>query len=107
MPGSPATRGDRERAGVGVSSTLKGMHRLIEDLLGLMPQHGSPWPRPARDRWLAAMAAALDLLYEEDGVPATAPDPAAGVRPVLDLRPEPVEGVPRRAKHARPSAPPG
>ena len=70
------------------------MHRLIADLIDLMPRDGASWSRPDRERWLAALAAALDLLYE---------DGAAASTPVLDLRTEPVEATGRAPKHARPA----
>jgi hypothetical protein len=41
------------------------MHKLIGELLAFVPPDGSPWSRPARQRWVAAMEAVLDVLYED------------------------------------------
>lgn len=89
------------------------------ELFDLLPDAGGRWPRPARERWLAAVAAALDLLYDDAEVHAKSPfvdgppldDPpghpqlAAGWTPVagsvLDLRAAALNPT-RRAKHARP-----
>lgn len=35
------------------------------ELLAIVPPDGSRWPRPARQRWVAAMGAVLDVLYED------------------------------------------
>jgi hypothetical protein len=42
------------------------MHRLVREMLAVMPPDGTPWPRPARERWLAALAAVLDVLHEDE-----------------------------------------
>jgi hypothetical protein len=69
------------------------MHRLLAELLAMVPPDGSPWPRPARQRWVAAMGAVMDVLYEDGPLtPAqsTADAPAgAGASPFVDgPRPE-------------------
>ena len=52
------------------------MHRLMGELLAVVPPDGAPWPRPARQRWVAAMSAVLEVLYEDalSGPPATSAD---------------------------------
>ena len=39
---------------------------LFEHLLALAPPIGSVWPMRKREKWLAAVAAIIDLLYEEE-----------------------------------------
>lgn len=39
---------------------------LFEILIALAPPLGSPWPRNRREKWLHAVAAIIDLLYEEE-----------------------------------------
>ncbi len=75
------------------------MHNLLAELMAMVPPDGSPWPQPARHRWVAAMGAVLDVLYE-DG-----PLAPAGASSVLDLRPpgQDVGGGPR-GRHARPGS---
>ncbi len=46
------------------------MHRLVDELLAVVPPDGSAWPRPARERWVAAVAAVLDVIYEDERDPA-------------------------------------
>ncbi len=41
------------------------MHRLLGELLAMVPPDGSDWPRPARQRWITALGALLDVLYED------------------------------------------
>jgi hypothetical protein len=72
-------------------------------MLAVMPADGTPWPRADRERWTAALAAVLDVVYEEDGRPRE----AEGADPVVDLRvsddggatPAGAEGG--RGRHAR------
>lgn len=51
--------------GLRVVIQTRDMHRLIGELLAIVPPDGSPWPRPARQRWVAAMGAVIDVLYED------------------------------------------
>jgi hypothetical protein len=44
------------------------MHALVQNLVALVPPEGSSWPRPSRQRWLAALAAVLDVLYEDEAL---------------------------------------
>jgi hypothetical protein len=66
------------------------VHALVRELLELMPMDGDPWPRAQRQRWTAALAAVLDVVYDDDGVPVDLPEPEG----VVDLRPA-------RGRHAR------
>lgn len=38
---------------------------LIQGLIGELPPRGKPFPRRARERWLAALKVNLDLVYGE------------------------------------------
>ena len=106
------------------------MHRLMGELLAVVPPDGAPWPRPARQRWVAAMSAVLEVLYEDglSGPPSTPADtrrtdfsPFVDGPPVLpvqdDRLPPPVSATghptavldlrspePRAGRHARPGA---
>ena len=81
------------------------MHALVREMLAVMPVDGAPWPRADRERWTAALAAVLDVVYDEDG---RARD-AEGAGSVLDLRgidagnvrAAPAEGEGARGRHAR------
>lgn len=107
------------------------MHKLIGELLALVPPDGSPWSRPARQRWVAAIEAVLDVLYEDAPLstpPVSGDETTAGTDPsspfvdgprvgappdeqfrppqgdttfVLDLRSSP-ETRSGRGRHARP-----
>ena len=61
----------------------RAMHRLMRELLAVVPPDGSPWPRPARRRWVAAMRAVLDVLYEDGPTSPSSPTTGttAGVEP--------------------------
>jgi len=37
----------------------------LGELLAMVPPDGSHWPRPARQRWITALGAMLDVLYED------------------------------------------
>jgi len=78
------------------------MHKLMRELLALVPPDGSAWPPAARQRWIAAMAAVLDVLYEGGPPPAAevASDPMAAGRS-LPSPDEPLEEASRN-----PSLPP-
>lgn len=39
---------------------------LIQGLIAELPPRGKPFPRAARERWLAALKVNLDLVYGED-----------------------------------------
>jgi hypothetical protein len=108
------------------------MHKLIGELLALVPPDGSPWSRPARQRWVAAIEAVLDVLYEDaplSTTPVSGDETTAGTNPsspfvdgprvgappdeqfrprqgdttfVLDLRSSP-ETRSGRGRHARPA----
>jgi hypothetical protein len=78
------------------------VHALVRELLAVMPAEGAPWPREERERWTAALAAVLDVVYDDDGRPR---DPAVEEQ-VRDLRPvdQPADEVVRptaRGRHAR------
>ena len=79
------------------------MHALVRELLAVMPADGAPGPRAERERWMAALAAVLDVVYDDDGRPRDEPEPVD----VLDLRPvdQPADDeVPpptARGRHAR------
>ena len=91
------------------------MQRLLGELLAMVPPDGSHWPRPARQRWITALGAMLDVLYEDgpfDGG-RSRPDAAAGDQNhllpsegdgilVLDLRTGQPEPSLPQGKHARP-----
>jgi hypothetical protein len=104
------------------------MHRIVGELLAVMPREGDAWQRRAREKWLAALAAVLDVLYDEeedpsvprarvgrqdtprteragspfvDGPrPGTPPSDEAEVR-LLDLRAEPIPMSAGHGRHAR------
>ena len=107
------------------------MHKLIGELIAMVPPDGSPWPRPARQRWVAAIDSVLDLLYEDgplrapvstaetttrtnpspfvDGPrPGASPDvqppPAsqADTSSILDVRPNRPGATSGQGRHARP-----
>ena len=81
------------------------MHALVRELLAAMPADGAPWPRAERERWTAALAAVLDVVYDDEGRSPDLPEPEG----VVDLRPvdqqadeevgQPVG--PPRGRHAR------
>jgi hypothetical protein len=79
------------------------VHALVRELLAVMPADGAAWPRAERERWTAALAAVLDVVYDEDGMPR---DPAVPEH-VLDLRPvdppadDEVVQPTARGRHAR------
>ena len=73
------------------------MHQLIGELLALVPPDGSPWSRLARRRWVAAMEAVLDVLYEDAPPRST---PVSAVDTTTDTKPSPFVDGPR------PGAPP-
>src|SRR5690349_19242621 len=70
------------------------MHALVQSLVALVPPEGSPWPRPSRQRWLTALTAVLDVLYEDDAL--DSPTPPA---PILASPPD----APLRGAQSRPS----
>jgi hypothetical protein len=39
---------------------------LIQGLIGELPARGQPFPRAARERWMAALKVNLDLIYGDD-----------------------------------------
>lgn len=41
------------------------VHRMMRELLTLVPPDGAPWPTEARARWMAAFAAVADVIYED------------------------------------------
>lgn len=79
------------------------MHTLVEELLALMPPPGSPWPKAARERWVTALGAVLDVLYEEGqlGAPSTAAEASGDAWTFLDLRSGLPEASSQPGKHAR------
>jgi len=72
------------------------MHKLIGELLAVVPPDGSPWSRPARQRWVAAIEAVLDVLYED----APLSTPVSAVETTTGTNPSPFVDGPR------PGAPP-
>lgn len=68
------------------------MHKLIGELLAFVPPDGSPWSRPARQRWVAAIEAVLDVLYED--APLSTP-PVSGVETTTGTNPSPFVDGPR------------
>ena len=80
------------------------MHRLLRELLALVPPQGQPWPAPARARWLAAFAAVAELVYEDGPPGEPVPSYVEGAPPeqrhTVDLREEPAP-TGRRARHRR------
>ena len=72
------------------------MHKLMRELLALVPPDGSAWPDAARQRWIAAMSAVLDVLYEDGppSAPAVASDTMAAGQ-ALSLPDEPLEEATR------------
>ena len=80
------------------------MHKLMRELLALVPPDGSPWPHAARQRWIAAMGAVLDVLYEDglSGQSSTPIETAVGAvsspfvdgPPFLPVQDEPVSPQP-------------
>ena len=109
------------------------MHPLVDELVALVPPPGAPWPRAARERWVAALGAVLEVLYEDGPLrPPTEDTSAADHEPgedlpavddpvhdegvaapswstsvgwsVLDLRSEVPEARSRPGKHARRTA---
>ena len=75
------------------------MHALVRELLAVMPADDAPWPRAERERWTAALAAVLDVVYDDDGRRVDLPEG------VVDLRPADQPVGPARGRHAR-SGPP-
>jgi hypothetical protein len=73
------------------------VHALLRELLALLPAEGTPWPRADRERWTAALAAVLDVVYDEDGRPLDVSAP----EDVLDLRPGDASAREVRGRHAR------
>jgi len=59
------------------------MHKLIGELLAVVPPDGAPWPRPARQRWVTAIDAVLDLLYEDGplSAPVSTAETTTGTNP--------------------------
>jgi hypothetical protein len=49
------------------------VHALVRELLAVMPADSAPWPRADRERWIAALAAVLDVVYDDEGRPVEAP----------------------------------
>jgi hypothetical protein len=41
------------------------VHRLMRELLTLVPADEAPWPAEARARWMTAFAAVADVVYED------------------------------------------
>src|SRR4051794_39068619 len=97
---------------------IAGMHRLMRELLTLVPPDGEPWARESRERWMRALGAVADVVYEDqprrspgvpapftDGPPRAADPRQHGALPgqtTVDLR----DGAPapagRHSKHRRP-----
>jgi hypothetical protein len=79
------------------------MHALVQNLIALVPPEGSSWPRPSRERWLTALAAVLDVLYEDAptgsaaGAPVLVPAPDAAGPGTAPSRPSPFVDGPRPA----------
>ena len=75
------------------------MHALVRELLAVMPPDGTPWTRAERERWTAALAAVLDVVYDDDGrlhdPPGSEVGPEGAAEDVVDLR------LPARGRHAR------
>ena len=86
------------------------MHPLLGQLLAMLPPDGAPWQRPARQRWIAAVDAVIDVLYEDGPLTpagrehASSPESDIDGFSVLDLRPNPPGAGVVRGRHARPSA---
>lgn len=49
---------------------------LLVELVRRIPKPGSEWPAGPRLRWFRVMAAALDLVYMDDGAEASLCDPS-------------------------------
>jgi hypothetical protein len=73
------------------------VHALLRELLAVMPADGAPWPRADRERWTAAIAAVLDVVYDDDGRPLDVPASEG----VVDLRPGDAPAREVRGRHAR------
>jgi hypothetical protein len=86
------------------------MHPLLGELLAMLPPDGAAWQRPARKRWIAAVDAVIDVLYEDGPLIPAARERASSRESdndgfsVLDLRPNPPATGDVRGRHARPSA---
>ena len=79
------------------------MHKLIGELLAFVPPDGSPWSRSARQRWVAALEAVLDLLYED----APLSTPVSAVETTTGTNPSPFVDGPRPGPSPDEPFPPG